>query len=99
MKAWTRHPGLRRVVGIGVLALVVVFAASAAAANGPENAAEAALQPIDKQNWVDQGELTWADYHPVPDRNARVLRTRDGRHAIRNTAPRSSSSTSRTSRS
>ncbi len=67
MKARTRHLGLRRVVGIGVLALVVVFA-PAAAANGPENAAKA-LQPIDKQSWVDQGELTWADYVPVPDRN------------------------------
>ena len=68
MKARTRHLGLRRVVGIGVLALVVVFA-PAAAANGPENAAISALQPIDKQSWVDQGELTWADYVPVPDRN------------------------------
>ena len=28
---------------------------------------EPLLQPIDAQNWVDQGELTWADYHAVPD--------------------------------
>ena len=68
MKDWTRHTGLRRVVGIGVLALVVSFAASAAAANPGDPADHPLLQPIDAQNWVDQGELTWADYKPVPDR-------------------------------
>ena len=52
-----------------MLALVVSFAASAAAASPGDPADHPLLQPIDAQNWVDQGELTWADYKPVPDRN------------------------------
>ena len=69
MKDWTRHTGLRRVVGIGALALVVTFAAVSAATASPGDPADhPLLQPIDAQNWVDQGELTWADYKPVPDR-------------------------------
>ena len=41
--------------------------AGSASATPPELADEPLLQPIDAQNWVDQGELTWADYRAVPD--------------------------------
>jgi M6 family metalloprotease-like protein len=64
MREKTRFSGLRA-VGLGLVALVVVLAPAAGAAT--TNAADD-LQPIDAQNWVDQGELTWADYTPVPDR-------------------------------
>ena len=64
----TPHPGLRRVVGIGVLVLVAALAPSAATADPADAADHPLLQPIDAQNWVDQGELTWADYRAVPDR-------------------------------
>jgi M6 family metalloprotease-like protein len=53
-----------------VLAALVV-AGSVAAASGaapPGTDDNVLLQPIDKQNWVDQAELTWADYTQIrPD--------------------------------
>jgi M6 family metalloprotease-like protein len=68
MKVRTRKSGFRRVVGIGTLALVVSIGASAATAAPGDPADHPLLQPLDAQNWVDQAELTWADYKPVPDR-------------------------------
>ena len=49
-----------------LLGLVVVLAAAAAPASGQSPV----LDPIDSQQWVDQGVLTWADYLPVPDGHA-----------------------------
>ena len=61
-----------RVRGLATLALLVLSAAIAvapSAATPPELADHPLLQPIDAQNWVDQANLTWADYNQVPDRN------------------------------
>ena len=56
----------RRRVRHAVVALVAVaLAASAATTAGaapPGTDDNPLLQPIDSQNWVDQAELTWADY-------------------------------------
>ncbi len=66
MKVKSRRPGTRRLVALGVLALTVSLAPAAAA--DPPGADHPLLQPIDAQNWVDQGELTWAAYTQVrPD--------------------------------
>jgi M6 family metalloprotease-like protein len=43
--------------------VVVLLAAAVAPATGQSPV----LDPIDSQQWVDQGVLTWADYLPVPD--------------------------------
>ena len=66
MRGKTRFSGLRA-VGLGLVALVVVLAPAAGAAT-TDAADNPLLQPIDAQRWVDQGELTWADYRNVPDR-------------------------------
>ncbi|MGH3071401.1 MAG: M6 family metalloprotease domain-containing protein [Gaiellaceae bacterium] len=62
MRDKTRHPGIRRIVALLALALTATLASSAAAEIPPDAANHPLLQPIDAQNWVDQGELTWADY-------------------------------------
>jgi M6 family metalloprotease-like protein len=57
----------RAAVALAAVALAVTVAASAAAAP-PDAANDPLLQPIDEQSWVDQAELTWADYTKVrPD--------------------------------
>ena len=48
--------------------LTAAIAVAPSAATPPELADHPLLQPIDAQNWVDQGELTWDDYTDVPDR-------------------------------
>jgi M6 family metalloprotease-like protein len=53
----------RAAVTLAAVALAAVTAATAATA-----ATHPLLEPVDAQNWVDQGVLTWADYRPVPDR-------------------------------
>ena len=67
MREKTRHRGARRLAALALLALPVSFASSASAEIPPDAANHPLLQPIDAQNWVDQGELTWAAYKPVPD--------------------------------
>ena len=67
MREKTRHRGARRLATLVLLALPVSFASSASAEIPPDAANHPLLQPIDAQNWVDQGELTWAAYTPVPD--------------------------------
>ena len=67
MREKTRHRGARRLAVLALLALAVSFASSASAEIPPDAANHPLLQPIDAQNWVDQGELTWAAYKPVPD--------------------------------
>ena len=67
MRDKTRHRGARRLAALALLALPVSFASSASAEIPPDAANHPLLQPIDAQNWVDQGELTWAAYKPVPD--------------------------------
>ena len=66
MRDTFRTRGVRRVLALAILALTAALAGSASA-TPPELADEPLLQPIDAQNWVDQGELTWADYRAVPD--------------------------------
>jgi len=61
-----------RPFGRGAAALAAVallaFSASAAAEIPPDAANHPLLQPIDKQNWVDQAELTWDAYTQIrPD--------------------------------
>jgi M6 family metalloprotease-like protein len=64
----TRHPGLRRVAVLAALVLTVTMASSAAAEIPPDAANHPLLQPIDAQQWVDQGELTWDAYTQIrPD--------------------------------
>jgi M6 family metalloprotease-like protein len=48
-----------------LVATAVLVAASIGAATA--SAQSPVLDPVDPQSWVDQGELTWADYLPVPD--------------------------------
>ena len=64
----TRHAGIRRVAVLALIALTATIASSAAAEIPPDAANHPLLQPIDAQNWVDQGELTWDAYTPIrPD--------------------------------
>jgi M6 family metalloprotease-like protein len=51
----------RVVVALVALALAAAAVTSAGAAP-PDNDDNPLLQPLDEQNWVDQAELTWADY-------------------------------------
>ena len=48
--------------------LTAAIAVAPSAAIPPDAENHPLLQPIDAQNWVDQGELTWDDYTDVPDR-------------------------------
>ena len=64
----------RRPRSRAVLVLTLALVAAAALATGPGAAQvppdvpnHPLLQPIDAQNWLDQGELTWDAYVPVPD--------------------------------
>jgi M6 family metalloprotease-like protein len=63
----SRRPRLSR----AVVALVVTLLAAAAATSAgaaPGHHQNPLLKPIDEQNWVDQAELTWADYRQTrPD--------------------------------
>ncbi|HYK06827.1 MAG TPA: immune inhibitor A domain-containing protein [Gaiellaceae bacterium] len=70
MREKPRHRGARRFAVLVVLAATASIASSASAEIPPDAANHPLLQPIDAQNWVDQGELTWAAYTPVPDRKA-----------------------------
>ena len=64
----TRHPGLRSIALLAALVLTATMASSAAAEIPPDAANHPLLQPIDAQNWVDQGELTWDAYRQIrPD--------------------------------
>ena len=65
MRDTTRTRGARGVLVLATLVLTAALAGSASAAP-----ADPLLQPIDAQNWVDQGVLTWDDYTNVPDRKA-----------------------------
>ena len=68
MRDKTGTRGVRRVLAFTILVLAAALAGSGSvSATPPELADDPLLQPIDAQNWVDQGELTWADYRPVPD--------------------------------
>ena len=67
MREKTPRLGLRRVAALALLLLTASVASSASAEIPPDAANHPLLQPIDAQDWVDQGELTWADYLPVPD--------------------------------
>ncbi len=61
-----------RVGAIAALATLVLSASLAASASAdipPDVQNHPLLQPIDAQNWVDQAELTHADFNPVPDGN------------------------------
>ena len=66
MREKARTRAGRRVLVLATLVLTAALAGSAPAAP-PDLANEPVLQPIDAQNWVDQAELTWADYRAVPD--------------------------------
>ena len=58
----------RLLVSVTTLALVLAAAigSSTVSAQAPPDAVNhPLLQPIDAQNWVDQADLTWADYTPV----------------------------------
>ena len=58
----------RGLVAVAALAFTAAIAVAPSAAIPPDAENHPLLQPIDAQNWVDQGELTWDDYVPVPDR-------------------------------
>jgi M6 family metalloprotease-like protein len=67
MREKPRHRRARRFAALVVLAVTAAIASSAGAEIPPDAANDPLLQPIDAQNWVDQGELTWAAYKAVPD--------------------------------
>ena len=77
--------------------LSAAIAVAPSAATPPELADHPLLQPIDAQNWVDQANLTWADYHQVPGPEPTSTRRRTAPTC--STARRSCWSTSPTSRS
>ena len=54
---------------LATLGLTASLAGSASADIPPDAKNHPLLQPIDAQNWVDQAELTHADFRPVPDGN------------------------------
>ena len=60
---WTRVAA-----ALAVLGLAAAIAVAPSAAIPPDAANHPLLQPIDAQNWLDQEDLTWDDYVPVPDR-------------------------------
>jgi M6 family metalloprotease-like protein len=55
----------RAAVAVAAVLLAASFAASARADIPPDAANHPLLQPIDAQSWVDQAELTWADYTQI----------------------------------
>jgi M6 family metalloprotease-like protein len=58
----------RAAVALAAVMLTASLAASASAEIPPDAANHPLLQPIDAQNWVDQGELTWDAYTQIrPD--------------------------------
>jgi M6 family metalloprotease-like protein len=72
LHAANRRPRRRGAGLTAVLTLALVAAAALATGPGaaqvpPDVPNHPALQPIDAQNWLDQGELTWDAYVPVPD--------------------------------
>jgi len=66
---WRKHrSGALAATAVAALALTGTLAAAAAAEIPPDAANNPLLQPIDRQNWVDQAELTWDDYTQIrPD--------------------------------
>jgi M6 family metalloprotease-like protein len=64
-RRWTRVAA-----ALAVLGLTTAIAVAPSAAIPPDAANHPLLQPIDAQNWLDQEDLTWDDYVPVPDRHA-----------------------------
>jgi M6 family metalloprotease-like protein len=58
---------VRGLVALAALVLVAAVAVAPSAAIPPDAANHPLLQPIDAQAWVDQEDLTWDDYAPVPD--------------------------------
>ena len=62
--------GGKGLVALATLVLVAAVAVAPSAAIPPDAANHPLLQPIDAQNWLDQEDLTWDDYVPVPDRKA-----------------------------
>ncbi|MGH2697851.1 MAG: M6 family metalloprotease domain-containing protein [Actinomycetota bacterium] len=64
-RAWL----IRGIAAAAALTLLITAGGAPVAAKAPPDVANhPALQPIDAQNWVDQAELTWADYTQVrPD--------------------------------
>ena len=85
------------IAALATLVLTAALAASASAAP-PDVENHPLLEPVDAQNWVDQAELTHADFNPVPDRRPSST-TRRARRPRTSTRRRSSWSTSPTSRS
>ena len=64
----SRAPISRALVALAAVVLAASVAASAAAETPPRGSDHPVLQPIDEQSWVDQAELTWADYTQIrPD--------------------------------
>ncbi|HWL33159.1 MAG TPA: M6 family metalloprotease domain-containing protein [Gaiellaceae bacterium] len=62
MREKSRHRGARRFAVLVLFAVTASIASSASAEIPPDAANHPLLQPIDAQNWVDQGELTWDAY-------------------------------------
>ncbi len=60
--------GGRALATLAVLVLAAAVAVAPSAAIPPDAQNHPLLQPIDAQNWLDQEDLTWDDYVPVPDR-------------------------------
>jgi M6 family metalloprotease-like protein len=78
-----------RVAVVAVLATLVLSAslvASASADIPPDAKNHPLLQPIDAQNWVDQGELTWAAYKPIRPAAWNSAATSEGSENQYNTA-------------
>ena len=68
MREKTRHRGARRLAALVLLVATATLSSSAGAEIPPDAANHPLLQPVDAQNWVDQAELTWADYTQIrPD--------------------------------
>ncbi len=62
-----RGAGLTAVVTLALVATAALATGPGAAQVPPDVPNHPALQPIDAQNWLDQEDLTWDDYVPVPD--------------------------------
>jgi hypothetical protein len=57
---------IRSIAVVAALMLLATVRGAPVAAQTAEDVSNhPLLQPIDAQNWVDQGELTWADYTQV----------------------------------
>ena len=60
------HRGATAAAGAALAALLTAVAATAAGAAPAAPAAVPALAPVDPADWVNQDDMTWEDYEPVP---------------------------------